>query len=146
MLDTQTKGTGATMVPLDSVLRKPGSDAVPGFVLPELKPPVPGPGPTRSPLEFKVVDVMTRELLAEHADTRTTLRALAQVRRIVDVTIYGWEPTAEHWRKLTFSEVSALWEYRGHADQPRPADTEQTAATASTAKRKAQPAETPRRQ
>jgi hypothetical protein len=35
VLETQTKGTGANMVPLENVVRKPGSDSVPGFVLPK---------------------------------------------------------------------------------------------------------------
>jgi len=43
ILDTETKGTGANMVPLDRVVRKPGSDAVEGFVLPALKPPAADP-------------------------------------------------------------------------------------------------------
>lgn len=116
VLDTQTKGTGATMVPLDRVLRKPGSDAVPGFVFPELNPPAPAPAEAAKPLEFKIVDVMTREVLAEHANTRDTVRALTQVRSIVDVTIYLWEPKRERWRRLTFSEAAALWDYRGQAD------------------------------
>jgi hypothetical protein len=104
------------MVPLDSVLTKPGRDAVPGFVFPEPKPPVPAPAEAPTPLEFKVVDVMSREVLAGHADTRAAVRALAEVRSIVDVTIYVWEPRRERWRRLTFSEARALWDYRGQAD------------------------------
>jgi hypothetical protein len=104
------------MVPLDRVLRKPGSDAAPGSVLPELKPSAPAPTEAPKPLEFKVVDVMTREVLAEHANTRATVQALAEVRSIVDVTIYLWEPERERWRRLTFSEARALWDYRGQAD------------------------------
>ncbi|MGB9183274.1 MAG: hypothetical protein WCB67_04350 [Solirubrobacteraceae bacterium] len=116
MLDTQTKGTGATMVPLESVLSKPGRDEVPGFVFPEPKPPVPAPAEAPAPLEFKVVDVMSRAVLAEHADTRAAVRALASVHSIVDVTIYVWEPARERWRRLTFGEARALWNYRGQAD------------------------------
>jgi hypothetical protein len=104
------------MVPLDSVLRKPGGEAVPGFAFPELKPPVPAPAEAPTPLEFKVVDVISREELVEHADTRATVRALAEVRSLVDVTIYVWEPKRERWRRLTFSEARALWDYRGQTD------------------------------
>ncbi len=102
------------MVPLDSVLRKPEFDAVPGFVLPELKPPTQAPAEAAAPLQFKVVDVMTRQVLAEHADTRATLRALADVQSIVDVTVYVWEPKPTRWRRLIFDEARALWDYRGH--------------------------------
>jgi hypothetical protein len=113
ILDTETKGTGANMVPLDRVLRKPGSDAVEGFVLPPLKPPAPAAAEPRAPRRFKVVDVMTREVLAEDADARATIHALEQVRSIVDVTIWVWQPETERWRMLSLEDARALWEYRG---------------------------------
>ncbi len=106
------------MVPLDRVLRQRGADAVAEFVLPELKPPAPAPIQAPKPLEFKVVDVMTRQVLAEHANTRATVQALAEVHSIVDVTIYVWERERERWRRLTFSEARALWNYRGQGDSP----------------------------
>jgi hypothetical protein len=113
ILDTETKGTGANMVPLDRVVRKPGSDAVKGFALPELKPPSSAPAAPRPPRHFKVVDVMTREVLAEGADARATIQALEQVRSIVDVTIWVRQPETERWRMLSLEEARALWEYRG---------------------------------
>ena len=119
VLDTQTKGTGANMVPLESVLKK-GSDSVPGFALPDLKPP-PEPEP-RKPRRFKIVDVMTRRVLAENADARATLDALRDVRSIVDVTVYIWEPDAERWRMLSFTETRALWDRRAQAPDARKND------------------------
>jgi hypothetical protein len=113
ILDTETKGTGANMVPLERVLRK-GSDAVPGFKLPELKPPPSDPAP-KAPRRFKVVDVVTRQVLAEDADARTAVGVLDQVRSIVDVTIWVWEPERDRWRMLTLDETRALWEYRGRS-------------------------------
>jgi hypothetical protein len=113
VLDTETKGTGANMVPLDRVLRKPGPDSVAGFVLPELKPPAPASPEPRVPRQFKVVDVLTRQVLAEGADARTTISVLDDVRSIVDVTIWVWQPDAERWRMLSLEEARALWEYRG---------------------------------
>ena len=113
ILDTETKGTGANMVPLDRVLKKPGSDAVEGFALPALKPPASGPAEPRAPREFKVVDVLTREVLAEGADARATVRLLEQVRSIVDVTIWVWQPDAERWRLLSLEDARTLWDYRG---------------------------------
>jgi hypothetical protein len=101
------------MVPLDRVLTKPGSAPTPVRVLPQPKPrPAKPPAPTQ-PRRFKVVDVMTREVLAEDADTRTTVKLLGDVRSIVDVTIWVWQPEAERWRMLTLEETRALWEYRG---------------------------------
>ena len=91
VLDTETKGTGANMVPLDRILHK-GSNSVPGFVLPELKPPESKPPEPRAPRQFKVVDVVTREVLAEGAEARATVKVLEGVRSIVDVTIWMWLP------------------------------------------------------
>ena len=68
VLDTETKGTGANMVPLERVLKKPGSEEVAVRVLPQPRPPAPKPPEPRQPRQFKVVDVMTREVLAEGAD------------------------------------------------------------------------------
>jgi hypothetical protein len=116
ILDTETKGTGANMVPLDRVLRKPGSDAVQGFSFPELKPPAPADPRPRQPRRFKVVDVETREVLAEDADARTTIGLLEPVRSIVDVNVWVWQPERERWRLLTIDELRALWAYRGRLD------------------------------
>jgi len=116
VLDTETKGTGANMVPLDRVLRKPASEPEKLRVLRRPEPPAPKPPEPRSPRQFKVVDVMTREVLAEGADTRTTVKLLEDVRSIVDVTIWIWQPETERWRMLTFDEARSLWDYRGRMD------------------------------
>lgn len=111
VLDTHTKGTGANMVPLERVL-KHGSDAVPGFVLPERRRPEPAPETPKQPYRFKVVDLMTRHVLAEDVDARSAVEVLGRVRSIVDVTVYVWEHEAERWRRLTFGEAKALWDQR----------------------------------
>jgi hypothetical protein len=54
-------------------------------------------------------------VLAEGADARATVRALEQVRSVVDVTIWVWQPETERWRMLSLEESRALWEYRGRA-------------------------------
>jgi hypothetical protein len=113
ILDTETKGTGANMVPLDRVLRKPGSGAVAGFVFPELRPPAAPPDEPKAPRRFKVVDVLTREVLAQDADARSTIEVLGRVRSLVDVTVWVWQPERDRWRMLTLDEARALWEYRG---------------------------------
>lgn len=117
VLETQTKGTGANVVPLDKVLRKTGSaDSVPGFVFRKLERREPEPEP-HQPYRFKVIDVMTREPLAEDVDARAAVHALEDVRSIVDVTVYVWEPKTERWRLLTFGEAQALWAHRGRVDE-----------------------------
>ena len=98
------------MVPLKRVL-KHGSDAVPGFVLPERRRPEPEVEP-KKPYRFKVVDLMTRQVLAEDVGARGAVDALGGVRSIVDVTVYVWDEEAERWRRLTFGETKALWDQR----------------------------------
>lgn len=115
VLDTDTKGTGAQMVPLEKVLRQP--EAVPErpLVPPEPKPrPEPEPEP-RPPARFKVVAIMTRQVLAEGGGLRATLEALADVRSVVDVSVYARDGD-DDWRLLTQRERRLLWELR---DRPR---------------------------
>jgi hypothetical protein len=128
ILDTETKGTGANMVPLDRVVKKAGSDTVEGFRLPPLKPPAPAPDGPRAPRRFKVVDVVTREVLGDGTDARATVQLLEQVRSIVDVTIWVWQEDRERWRMLSLEESRALWDYRGRlADQAPPEPTPEPA-------------------
>jgi hypothetical protein len=113
ILDTETKGTGANMVPLEDVLAKPkerNTERV--FVAPKPRPrPAPEPEP-RHPPRFKVVDVMTRETLAEDADGRATVAALKGVRSIVDVHISAWDRSKGAWRLLPLADQRAIWELR----------------------------------
>ncbi|MGH2851422.1 MAG: hypothetical protein ACRDLP_12475 [Solirubrobacteraceae bacterium] len=112
VLDTSTKGTGATMVPLDSVLRKPSGrrDAI--YVPPPRTPKAPPPAEPRRPRMFKVLDIRSREVLAEAATARATIEVLNGVRSIVDVNVYVWVPATEQWRLLTFDEQRLLWSHR----------------------------------
>jgi hypothetical protein len=112
VLDTETKGTGAEMVPLDKVQRKPARSSEPFFVPPKPKPRAPKPPQPREPRVFKVVDVTTRAVLADGAAARETLEALSDVRSIVDVTVSVWEPATERWRLLTLAEQRTLWDRR----------------------------------
>lgn len=105
------------MVPLDRVLRKPGSsDPVAGFVFRKLEPKSEDPRP-QEPHRFKIVDRMTRQVLAENADARDAVRALEDVRSIVDVSMFVWEPISGRWRLLTFEEDRLLWSYRGRIEE-----------------------------
>lgn len=114
VLDTDTKGTGAQMVPLEKVLRQPEPAPERRFVAPEAEPrPEPEPEP-RPPARFKVVDVMSRQVVIEDADVRATIEALGDVRSVVDVSIYAWED--DDWRLLSQRERRLLWDLRGRAD------------------------------
>jgi hypothetical protein len=111
VLDTETKGTGAEMVPLEKALDRPGRRKEPFFVPPKRRPRTPKDPEPRVPRRFKVLDVMTRRVLAEDADARTTLDLLGGVRSMVDVTVYTRDP-AGGWRRLTHAERMMLWEHR----------------------------------
>jgi hypothetical protein len=117
VLDTETKGTGAEMVPLDKVLRKPSSGE-PLYVPPKREPRPPKEPEPKRPRSFKIVDVTTGEVLGEHLDTRATIAALDDVGSVVDVRIYVWDHTSDRWLLLTLGEQKALWEFRG---RPEPA-------------------------
>jgi hypothetical protein len=110
VLDTSTKGTGANMVPLESILR-PGSKSVPGFNVGERRT-IEAEPEVRRPHRFKVVDVMTRAVLADDVGARAAVAALADVRSIVDVSISVWDDDAQRWRMLSFAERRGLWEHR----------------------------------
>jgi hypothetical protein len=116
VLDTETKGTGANMVPLERILER-GSEQVPGFALPKRRPPAPPAAEPKQPYRFTVVDVMTRQALADDVDAPGALQALQGVRSIVDVHVYVWEHESGRWRRLTFGETKALWEHRRRLDR-----------------------------
>lgn len=114
VLDTDTKGTGARMVPLEDVLEKPDGDKPPRPIAPPPKPaarPEPEPEPRR-PRRFRVVDAMTREVLADDAGARATLELLGRLRSLVDVSVYVQEPKADGWRPLTLAERQVMWSRR----------------------------------
>jgi hypothetical protein len=113
VLDTETKGTGAQMVPLEKVLERPAPSGKPFFVPPRPAPRPPQEPAPRAPRRFRVVDVMTHEVLADGTNPRATLELLNGVRSSVDVEVFVWEPEGERWRLLTLGEQRALWDLRG---------------------------------
>jgi hypothetical protein len=112
VLDTSTKGTGATMVPLESILRKPQGRREAIYVPPPRPPKATEPAQPRSARIFKVIDVRSREVLAEDATAPATIGVLNGVRSIVDVNVYVWMPARDKWRLLTFEEQRLLWSHR----------------------------------
>ena len=92
VLDTETKGTGAQMVPLDSTLKKPEPAREPPVVRKRRAKPAPEPA-VRRPRRFRVVDIATRMVLADDVDARHTLEVLGGVGGgSVDVGHPGWSP------------------------------------------------------
>lgn len=117
VLDTSTKGTGASMVPLAHVLRKRSHDAEPIFVPPRRRPKADAAPEPRHPRLFKVVDISTRQVLTEGAAARAVLDVLSEVRSIVDVNVYVWQRKTQKWRLLTFDERRLLWDSRADAQR-----------------------------
>jgi hypothetical protein len=124
VLDTETKGTGAEMVPLEKLHqrrrrtgasppitvirrdRRPDQDRVDAATR-ESEP--------RAPRRFKVVGVMSGEVAADGAGSREALEALRAFPSVFDVRIHVWEPEDEEWRLLTLTEKKAMWAFREDA-------------------------------
>jgi len=117
LLDTETKGTGAHVVPLETALRQPASGERDLAVVALERPPrEPKPTEPLAPLEFKVVDVMSARVLADGIAARATVELLEGIRSVLDVRIYVWMRQAKRWRLLTLDEQKALWGFRHQAE------------------------------
>ncbi len=123
ILDTETKGTGARVVPLERALERSSSSSNRVTAMrrprPRREPEVTEPAP-RSPRSFKVVDVMTREVLTEGADAAETLEVLRGVRSVVDAHVYVWETEQAEWRALTLAEQRSLMGLRPSTEPTGP--------------------------
>jgi hypothetical protein len=121
VLDTETKGTGAEMVPLEKVQQRRRS-AQEGARAAERRrlrrrfrkrAPEPAAERPRQPRRFKVVDVMSRQVLAEDVAVRSVLELLGESRSVVDSIVYVWDREQDDWRPLTMREQKLLWDQRG---------------------------------
>jgi hypothetical protein len=115
VLDTETKGTGATVVPVEPAPARARRERDLALVELERAPSPPRPQAPPQPRRFKVVDVMSSHVLAEWAETRETVRTLEGLRSVLDARIFRWDAEAERWRLLTLAESKALWAFRGRA-------------------------------
>ena len=118
VLRTDTKGTGAQMVPLESTEQRPGA-VEPVWVRrePSRSAPAAAPQPP-APRRFRIVDVMTRQTLAEDASAREAVDALRDVRSPVDVSVYVRRSEGDRWRALAMPERRTLWELSRRSDHP----------------------------
>jgi hypothetical protein len=119
VLDTETKGTGAHIAPLEKALERARKERELDTVTLE-RPPRPArePEPPAGPLTFKVLDIRSGEVLAEGLDARATVDLLEGVDSVVDVRLYVWMQKAARWRLLTLDERRALWQFRGQVPVP----------------------------
>ncbi len=118
ILDTETKGTGAHVVPIEQGLgRRSARD--PELALVDLggtRPAPPGAAPP-APLLFTVVDVMSSRVLAERVPAREAIRALEGLRSVLDARVSVWPPGARRARLLSLADLKRLWAFRGGLDQ-----------------------------
>jgi hypothetical protein len=119
VLDTETKGTGAHIAPLTK--RGRGADGERELALVDLERPgrqTPPQAPPE-PLRFKVVDVMSSEVLAEGVSAREAVEVLEGMRSVIDARISVWAPERNRCRLLALEEAKALWSFRGRLDALR---------------------------
>jgi hypothetical protein len=112
VLDTETKGTGAEMVPLEKLLRKERIER--DLALVELDRPARPPEQPEplAPLAFKVVDVMSARVLGEDVGAREAVELLEGMTRALDARIYVRTGKTGRWRLLTLDERKLLWRFR----------------------------------
>jgi hypothetical protein len=101
------------MVPLERTTKR-SSPAEPVFVPrktgPPRRPEAPAPGP-KAPRRFRIVDVQTRQTLADGAAAREAVDVLSGIRSLLDVNVYAWDEARARWRLLTVSAQRAMWEF-----------------------------------
>ncbi len=116
VLDTETKGTGAHMAPLERADRKAGEQRELSTVT--FKRPAserPQAPPARAKQRFKVVDVLSGRVLAQDVGAREAVQALQGLRSVLDVRISVWSTNARRWKLLSLDEQKALWRVRGQS-------------------------------
>jgi hypothetical protein len=115
ILDTETKGTGAHVVPLEKALKRPRAEEDLALVALERPPRVTQPVEPPAPRQFKIVDIRSSQVLAEGVSASAAVDLLEGIDSVVDVRIYVWMREAKRWRLLTLAEQKALWGFRGQA-------------------------------
>ena len=119
ILDTETKGTGAHMVPLEKALARRSAEG--DLAVVRLKDPAASHRPAEpavppAPLSFRIVDVRSSQVLAEDVDACAAIEALEGLSSVVDARIYVWAPLRRRWRLLTLEEQKTLWGFRGRSE------------------------------
>ncbi len=114
VLDTETKGTGAHIAPLDDDRPRKREREL-DLVTFERPSPTPTEPAAREPLRLKVVDVLGARVLGEDVDVREAVRLLEGLRSALDARIYARERDSGRWRLLSLDEVKALWRFRRDA-------------------------------
>jgi hypothetical protein len=121
VLDTETKGTGAEMVPLEKLVERRRSAPNRERIKVIRRKPDRGVGESggadyrdvpEEPHRFKVVDAISGKLLAEDAGAQEAVAALEGMRSVVDARIDVRDPATGDWRPLSMGEKKVLWGFR----------------------------------
>jgi hypothetical protein len=116
VLDTETKGTGAHMAPLETADRKAGEHRELSTVMLKRSPARTAPV-SPPPQRFKVVDVLSGRVLAQDVGAREAVSSLRQLRSVLDARVsVRTEPTGR-WKLLSLDEQKALWRFRQRAGE-----------------------------
>ncbi len=109
VLDTETKGTGAHVVPLPDGSPRSAGEAE--LALVQLTRPPRPPRPSEAPARttFRVVDVLSGEALGEDLDARETVETLAGMRSALDARVYLHHGPGTRWRLLSLADTRRLW-------------------------------------
>jgi hypothetical protein len=116
VLDTETKGTGAHVVPYEKTLQRARIEQELALVELDRTPRPRRPAAPPEPLRFKVVNVLSSQVLADGAGAREAVQALERMRSALDARIYVWSTKKDRWRLLTLEERRVLWGFRGRLD------------------------------
>jgi hypothetical protein len=108
VLHTETKGTGAQMVPLKSIEKRSSTTAPVLVRRKSARPSKQHVSEPKAPRRFRIVDLMTRQTLVDDASTQEAVNALKDVRSAVDVNVYVWQEARERWRLLPFADKRAM--------------------------------------
>jgi len=115
ILDTETKGTGAHIKPLEPARATP-DDARELSLVTLQRPPRPDrEEPEAEPLRLKVVDALAARTLGEDVDVREAVRLLEGVRSTLDVRVFVRADADAKWRLIGRDELKTLWGFRGSA-------------------------------
>jgi hypothetical protein len=117
VLDTETKGTGAHMAPLEKADRKAAEQRELQTVTFKRTAERREPPPEREKQRFKVVDVLGGRVLAEDVGAREAVAALGELRSVLDARVSVWSTGARRWKLLSLDEQKALWRLRGASAQ-----------------------------
>lgn len=111
-LDTETKGTGAHVAPLEPVRERERRElSLHSFKRPPRQERVPEPP---APRRFKIVDVRSARVLAEDVGAREAIERLEALSSVLDARVYV-RAASGRWRLLTLGEQRALWGFRQRA-------------------------------